>query len=47
MVASAKQAGLKVTYIEVRDADHISVVGPSFPSVLDFFDKATKQTTTH
>ncbi|HWX41353.1 MAG TPA: prolyl oligopeptidase family serine peptidase [Blastocatellia bacterium] len=47
MVASAKQAGLKVTYIEVPDADHISVVGPSFPSILDFFDKASKQTAAH
>ena len=42
MTASAKQAGMNVRYVEVPDADHITVVGSSFKLILDFFDKAAK-----
>ena len=39
MVAAAQKAGLKVTYLEVPDGDHTSVVASTFPAVMDFFDK--------
>jgi dienelactone hydrolase len=42
MTASAKQAGINVRYLDVPDADHITVVGSSFKLILDFFDKAAK-----
>lgn len=44
MVDAAKKAGLKVTYLEVADADHISIVAATFPAALEFFDKNPKQT---
>lgn len=40
--ATAQKAGLKVTYLEVPDADHLTVLASSFPAILDFFDKQTK-----
>lgn len=39
MAAAAEKAGLKVSYLEVPDADHISVVASTFPAIMDFFDK--------
>jgi predicted esterase len=42
-VAAAKKAGLTVEYIEVPDADHVSIVGATFPAVMDFFEKRTKR----
>ncbi|MGA9772578.1 MAG: hypothetical protein WBV94_26345 [Blastocatellia bacterium] len=39
---AAKKAGMKVTLLEVPDADHISIIGASFPAVLDFFEKNAK-----
>jgi pimeloyl-ACP methyl ester carboxylesterase len=42
MVAAAKKAGLQVTYLEVPEADHLSVVGPTFPQIMDFFSKHKK-----
>jgi poly(3-hydroxybutyrate) depolymerase len=42
MVAQGQKAGLTVQYIEVPDADHLTVVGPTFPAILDFFDKQRK-----
>jgi predicted peptidase len=42
MVAAAEKAGLKVTYLEVPDGDHLSVVGFTFSAVMDFFDKNVK-----
>jgi predicted esterase len=42
MVSAAEKAGLKVTVLEVPDADHISVVASSFPAIMDFFDKNAK-----
>ncbi|MEK6284822.1 MAG: alpha/beta fold hydrolase [Acidobacteriota bacterium] len=42
MAAAAEKAGLKVSYVEVPDGDHLSVVASSFPAVMDFFDKNVK-----
>jgi len=42
MVTAAEKAGIKVSFLEVPNADHLSVVGSSFPAVLDFFEKNTK-----
>jgi pimeloyl-ACP methyl ester carboxylesterase len=42
MVEAAQRAGLQVTYLEVPDADHLTIIGASFSAVLDFFDKHTK-----
>ncbi|MEN3334196.1 MAG: hypothetical protein V7641_3561 [Blastocatellia bacterium] len=42
MVEAAQKAGLKVTYLEVPDADHLSIIGASFSAILDFFDKHAK-----
>ena len=42
MVASAEKAGVKATYLEVPDGDHLSVVASTFPAVLDFFEKNAK-----
>ena len=41
-VEAAKKAGMKASLLEVPDADHISIVGASFPAVLDFFEKSAK-----
>lgn len=45
MAEAAKKAGLKSTYLEVPDADHITIVAATFPAVLDFFDKNKKPVT--
>lgn len=42
MAAAAEKAGLKVTYLEVPDGDHMSVVASTFPAIMDFFDKSSK-----
>jgi len=42
MVEAAKKAGLQVTYLEIPDADHLTIIGASFSAVLDFFDKHAK-----
>ena len=42
MVEAAQKAGLQVTYLEVPNADHLTVIGASFATVLDFFDKHPK-----
>lgn len=42
MAAAAEKAGLKVTYLEIPDGDHLSVVASAFPAVMDFFDKTVK-----
>jgi len=42
MVEAAQKAGLQVTYLEVPDADHLTIIGASFSAVLDFFDKHAK-----
>jgi predicted peptidase len=42
MAAAAKKAGLSVDYLEVPEADHLSVVAGTFPAIMDFFDKHTK-----
>jgi predicted peptidase len=45
MTAAAEKAGLKVSYLEVPDGDHLSVVATSFPAIMAFFEKSTKQAT--
>ncbi|HXG90996.1 MAG TPA: PHB depolymerase family esterase [Blastocatellia bacterium] len=45
VAAAAQKAGLKVTLIEVPDADHLSVLAATFPAILDFFDKNHKPAT--
>jgi len=42
VVAKAKKEGITVEYIEV-DADHVSIVGATFPAVMDFFEKRVKR----
>lgn len=42
MTAAAQKAGLKVTYLEVSDGDHTSVVASAFPAVMEFFDKSVR-----
>ena len=39
MAAAAEKAGLKVSFVEVPDGDHMSVVASTFSAILDFFDK--------
>jgi pimeloyl-ACP methyl ester carboxylesterase len=39
---AAKKAGMRVTLLEVPEADHVSIVGAAFPAVLEFFDKNAK-----
>lgn len=45
IVEAAKKAGLKVNYLEVPDADHITVVSRTFPAIMDFFEGISKQST--
>jgi len=40
---AAKKAGLKITYLEVADADHITIVGATFPAIMEFFENSNKQ----
>lgn len=42
MKAAAEKAGMKITYLEVPDGDHMSVVASTFSAVMDFFDKSSK-----
>jgi predicted esterase len=42
IAAAAEKAGLKVSSLEVPDADHMSVVVSTFPAIMDFFDKNAK-----
>jgi len=42
MAAAAEKVGLRVSYLEVADGDHLSVVASTFPAVLDFFEKNVK-----
>lgn len=42
MATAAEKAGLKVSYLEVPDGDHMSVVASTFPAIMDFFDKSSK-----
>jgi hypothetical protein len=44
MAKAAENAGLKVTYLEVPDGDHLSVVASTFPAIMEFFDKSVKVT---
>jgi pimeloyl-ACP methyl ester carboxylesterase len=44
LVAAAQKAGVVVNYVEVPEADHLTVVAGTFPAVMDFFEKHTKQT---
>jgi dienelactone hydrolase len=42
MAAAAEKAGLKVSYLEVPDGDHLSVVASTFPAIMEFFEKNAK-----
>ena len=42
-VAAAQKAGLKVNYLEVPDADHVSILAGSFPAIMSFFEKQAKE----
>jgi predicted peptidase len=42
MAAAAQKAGMKVTNLEIPDADHVSIVAATFPAMLDFFEKNAK-----
>ena len=39
---AAQKTGLQVTYLEIPNGDHVSVVASTFKTVLDFFDKHIK-----
>jgi pimeloyl-ACP methyl ester carboxylesterase len=39
MAAAAQKAGLKVTNLEMPEADHLTIVAATFPALLDFFEK--------
>ncbi len=41
--AAAQKAGLKVEYIEMPEADHTTVVGATFPAVMQFFERNSKK----
>ncbi|MGH9830076.1 MAG: alpha/beta fold hydrolase, partial [Blastocatellia bacterium] len=43
IVEESKKAGLQVTYTEVPGADHLTVVGPTFSKIMDFFEKNRRQ----
>lgn len=40
--SAAQKAGVKATYLEIPEADHITVVPASISAVFDFFDKNAK-----
>jgi pimeloyl-ACP methyl ester carboxylesterase len=42
MFAATKKAGLNAKYLEVPEADHITIVGSTFVEVLNFFEKNAK-----
>lgn len=42
MKESAEKAGVKVSYLEVPDGDHLSVVASTFPAIMEFFQKNAK-----
>lgn len=42
MAKAAEKAGLKVSYLEVPDGDHLSVVASTFPAIMEFFEKNVK-----
>jgi pimeloyl-ACP methyl ester carboxylesterase len=42
MATAAEKAGLKVTLLEIPGGDHLSVIGSSFPAVMEFFEKNPK-----
>ncbi|MFP5261855.1 MAG: prolyl oligopeptidase family serine peptidase [Blastocatellia bacterium] len=42
IVSAAQKAGMKVTYLEVPEADHLSILAATFPAILDFFEKNAK-----
>ena len=44
--AAAQKAGLKVEYIEMPDADHTTVVGATFPAVMQFFERNSRKPAT-
>ena len=44
MKEAAEKAGLKVSYLEVPDGDHLSVVASTFPAIMEFFEKNAKPT---
>ena len=41
--AAAQKAGLKVEYIEMPEADHTTVVGETFPAVMQFFERNSRK----
>jgi pimeloyl-ACP methyl ester carboxylesterase len=42
MAAAAQKAGIKVTNLEIPEADHVTIVAATFAAVLDFFEKNAK-----
>jgi pimeloyl-ACP methyl ester carboxylesterase len=42
MKEAAEKAGLKVSYLEVPDGDHLSVVASTFPAIMGFFERQSK-----
>ncbi|HKP84681.1 MAG TPA: prolyl oligopeptidase family serine peptidase [Blastocatellia bacterium] len=44
-VEAAQKAGMKVSLLEIPDADHVGIIGASFAAVLDFFEKNSKPAT--
>lgn len=44
MYQAAQKAGMKVSFIEVPDADHLSIVAAAFRQILNFFEKNPRPT---
>ena len=42
MKEAAEKAGLRVSYLEIPDGDHLSVVASTFPAIMEFFEKHSK-----
>jgi pimeloyl-ACP methyl ester carboxylesterase len=42
MAAAAQKGGIKVTNLEIPDADHLSIVAATFPAIMDFFEKSAR-----
>jgi len=42
LASSAEKAGVKLTYLEIPDGNHLSVVTTTFPAVMEFFEKNSR-----
>lgn len=45
LASAAEKSGVKATYLEVPDGNHLSVVTTTFPAVMEFFEKNSRSVT--